>query len=710
MELRFGEFFDYAPAGMQRPIPRFDPASLALVRQICFFLAIITLVLYWPVQHYQFNNYDDAQYLTQNPHVQNGLSVHAIGWAFTTGYAGNWHPLTWLSHLLDVQVFGFNAGGHHFTNVLFHVANTLLLFLLLRRWTGSIWRSAFVAALFAWHPMHVESVTWVAERKDVLSACFWLLTMFAYGKYAGVFLASNLPEPPKPWATRRYYFLTLLLFALGLLCKPMLVSLPLILLLVDYWPLRRFQLPISVKNALPLLLEKIPFFLLAAASCLVTFIVQKKGGAVQPLENLALAGRLANALVSYASYLGKLFWPANLAVLYPISHHLPLLEVLAAALLLLVVFGVAARLAKTHPPFVVGWLWFMITLLPVIGLVQVGEQSLADRYSYIPYIGLFLIVAWEFLPLFAAYGPKSSVIVKLSAALILSACLLITRHQLRYWQNSITLFTRAIQVATNNVVAECNLGLAFAAQGQTDEAIQHERRAIQINPDYPDSQNNLGIFLEEQGKWDEAALPLLAALKANPQYDEAYYNLGLISLHQGRLDDAIARFQTAITLNPQYDKAMANLGIALAQQGRLDEAITQYHRALELAPNNPFAHNALGRALESRNKLDEAAAQYSAAVACKPDFVDAHENLGVVLAMLGRFAPSEDQFAQALLLQPASASIHFNLGNALLRQNKLQAAATQYSEAVRLQPGNLEAHTNLALVLNRLGQSQPASK
>jgi Tfp pilus assembly protein PilF len=695
---------------MQRPIPRFDPASQALVRQVCFLLAFVTLVLYWPVQNFQFNNYDDAQYLTQNTRVQNGLTVEAIGWAFATGYAGNWHPLTWLSHLLDVQVFGFNAGGHHFTNLLFHVANTLLLFLLLCQWTGSIWRSAFVAALFAWHPMHVESVAWVAERKDVLSTCFWLLTLHAYGKYAEASRASDLPEPPKRWAARRFYLLTLLLFAVGLLCKPMLVSLPLILLLVDYWPLRRIQLPFSGKNALPLLLEKIPFFLLAAASCIITFLVQKKEGAVQPLENLALADRSANAIVSYARYLGKLFWPTDLAVLYPFSRHLPPTEVLSAALLLLGVFGVVARLAKTHPPLIVGWLWFVITLVPVIGLVQVGDQALADRYTYIPSIGLFLLLAWEIPRLFTANGPKSSIILKLSAALILSACLLATRHQLRYWQNSIALFTRAIQVAKDNAVAECNLGLAFAARGQTDEAILHERRAIQINPDYVAAQDNLGILLEEQGKWEEATVPLMAALKTDPQYDEAYYNLGLISLHQSRLDEAIARFRIAITLNPQYDKAVANLGIALAQQGRPDEAIAQYRRALELAPNNPYAHNALGRALETRNQLDEAAAHYSAAIAFKPDFAAAHENLGVVLALLGRFPEAEDQFAQALQLQPASASIHFNLGNALLRQNKLQAAATQYSVTVRLQPDNHQAQTNLAISLNRLGQNQPDPK
>jgi Flp pilus assembly protein TadD len=695
---------------MQRPIPGIDPAGPALVRRICFLLAFITLVLYWPVQNFQFNNYDDAQYLTQNPHVQNGLRGEAIGWAFATGYAGNWHPLTWLSHLLDVQIFGFRAGGHHFTSLLFHVANTVLLFLLLQRWTGSIWQPAFVAGLFAWHPMHVESVAWVAERKDVLSTCFWLLTMLAYGEYAEQARAANGAEPAEARGARRFYPLAIVLFALGLLSKPMLVSLPLILLLADYWPLHRIEPPFAVNNMLPLLLEKIPFFFLAGLSCLVTFLAQQKGGAVQPLRNLALADRLANAIVSYARYLGKLFWPSDLAVLYPYDRHIPLTEVLGAALLLLVICGVVAWLARTHPPLFVGWLWFVITLLPVIGLVQVGEQALADRYTYIPSIGLFMLLAWEVPRLVAARGQKFILTQKVSAALILVACLLSTRRQLAYWQNSITLFTRAIQVAPNNVFAECNLGLAFAEKGQTDEAIRHERRAIEIDPNYPPAQNNLGIFLAERGRWDEATVHSQAALKVNPKYDAAECNLGLISMNQGRLDEAIARFQTAININPQDDKAVANLGIALARQGHLDEAIVQYRRALELAPNNPYAHNALGRALETRNQLDEAAAHYSSAVALKPDFAAAHENLGIVLALLGRFSESEDQFAQALQLQPASASIHFNLGNALLRQNKLQAAASQYSVVVRLQPDNLQARTNLDLVLGRLGQKHPASK
>ncbi|MDB6108365.1 MAG: Tetratricopeptide 2 repeat protein [Pedosphaera sp.] len=616
--------------------PKTSLTDRGLACLICLILALITLVVYWPVKNFEFNNYDDAQYLTQNPRVQQGITAQAVGWAFTSGYASNWHPLTWLSHLLDVQLFGFNAGGHHFTNLLFHVANTLLLFWVLRRCTGSLWRSAFVAALFAWHPLHVESVAWVAERKDVLSTCFWLLTMLAYGTYVE---ESRNPSPlnsQTPGAGLNHYLLALVCFALGLLSKPMLVSLPLILLLLDYWPLRRFPLPFSMSDTLPLLLEKIPFFLLTAASCVVTFLVQKKGEAVQSLENLPLGDRFANALVSYVRYLGKLFWPTDLAVLYPYSRHFQLVEVLTAALLLLVICVVVGRLARTHPPLLVGWLWFVITLVPVIGLVQVGGQALADRYTYIPSIGLFLLVAWEVPRLFNAgcrkFVPYLSVLTRqspaletsagrrtdcamtrqfriillISAAVILSACLLTTAHQLRYWQNSVALFTRAIQVTKTNAVAECNLGLAHAAQGRTNEAILHERAALQVDPNYAEAESNLGMLLGGQGKHEEAILHLLAAIKSRPRFDQSYYNLALVYLQQGRVEDAIGQFRSAVRINPQHDKAFVNLGIALAQQGHLDEAIRQYRQALAIAPNNPYAHNALGRALEAGNNLTEA--------------------------------------------------------------------------------------------------------
>ena len=433
----------------------------------------------------------------------------------------------------------------------------------------------------------------------------------------------------------------------------MIVTLPLILLLLDYWPLRRIQTPFR-KGTFFLCSWKNPF-LPSGRHLLCDHLpgAQKNGKAVQSLENLQPGRPLCQRVACVCPrYIGKLFWPTNLAVFYPYVRHLPLMEVLASAILLLVICVVVARLARTHPPLLVGWLWFVITLIPVIGIVQAGDQALADRYTYIPSIGLFLLIVWETPHLFNGgrcefISPLSGISLTLLAAVILSACLLVTGHQLDYWRNSVTLFSHAVQVTQKNSLAECNLGLALATEGQTNEAILHERTALQLKPNYSEAENNLGMFLSAQGKQDEAILHLLTAIKDNPQHDQPYYNLGLIYLHQGRLDDAIAQFRSAIMVNPRYDKAFVNLGIALAKQGRLDEAIDQYRHALVFAPDNPYAHNAIGRALETENQLAEAAAHYSAAIAVKPDFAGAHENLGVVLTLTENFPQAEDQFAQA---------------------------------------------------------------
>src|ERR1700722_4144843 len=413
-----------------------------LIRAVCVGLAVITLGLYWQVKSFEFNNYDDAPYITENPNVQQGLTATSIKWAFTTGYFGTWHPLTWLSHLLDVQMYGRNAGGHHFTGVLIHTASTVLLFLLVLWWTDKIWPSAFVAGLFAWHPMHVESVAWVAERKDVLSGLFWMLTLFAYTGYARELKIKNSK-------CKIYYALSLVFFALGLMSKPMLVSLALVLLLVDYWPLGRIAdcglrvaglqdentttiKQISLRWAI---LEKIPFFALSAGVCVITFVAQKNVGAVENLEHYTFGERAANALVSYVAYMGKLIWPTKLAVLYPYVHNLPMTEVLGAAVLLVAITALAVRARETHPALLVGWLWYVITLLPVIGLVQVGEQAMADRYSYLPSIGLFLIVALEASPLIKA-ATNGQMALALGAG-ALTLCVFIAAQQIGYWQNSI---------------------------------------------------------------------------------------------------------------------------------------------------------------------------------------------------------------------------------------------------------------------------------
>ena len=557
---------------------------------IGFLLVLITLALYWPVSHFEFNNYDDGQYITKNPNVQNGLTLPAIKWAFTAvGYGGNWHPLTWLSHLLDIELFGFHAGGHHFTNVLLHTANTLLLFLLLRRWTGNLWRPAFVAALFGWHPLHVESVAWVAERKDVLSTFFFFLTLLAYCRYASELKMKNGKR-------KIYYGLALLFFALGLMAKPMLVSLPIILLLLDYWPLRRiydllFAIYGSGKDTADLecagtvslvraVVEKVPFFALTAASCVITYVAQ--GPAVQDLTKFSLVDRAGNALVSYAKYLGKVFWPANLAVPYPYVHHLPPMEVAGAAILLLAVSVLSVRLARSHPPLFVGWFWFLITLVPVIGLVQVGGEPMADRYMYIPSVGIFVIMAWEAPILLKASSDDSLALP--AAAIVLMGCWVLAAGQISYWRNSMTLWTHTLQVTKNNAAAESNLAFELDAEGRFDEAIHHAREALRIRPGFAEAENNLGCLLSKRGDVAEGVPYLEAAVKANPQHVQYYLNLALAYRQLGRLDEAAAEYRSAIRLDAQCGPAYVNLGDVLVQQGLIAEAVPQYRAASRLLP------------------------------------------------------------------------------------------------------------------------------
>jgi Tfp pilus assembly protein PilF len=579
-------------------VPAAKPAAAPW--QVCLFLALITFALYWPVRHFEFNNYDDAQYLTENPYVQNGLTTASINWAFKSGYAANWHPLTWISHLLDIKLYGFNAGGHHFTNLLFHVANTLLLFLLLRQSTGALWRSAFVAALFAWHPLHVESVAWVAERKDVLSAFFWMLTLLAYGKYARS--QSERPENiPPPDGINPYYALALVSFALGLMSKPMLVSLPLILLLLDYWPLNRisgFRLAVgssvladhaNTSRQMPLLMaivEKVPFFILSALSCLITFLVQKRSGAVMELSNFPLSQRIANGLVSYATYLAKLFWPARLAIPYPYDHNLPVVEIIGAAILLLGISALTLYLIKSHPPLFVGWLWFLISLVPVIGLVQVGKESMADRYTYIPSIGIFMIIAWGFLGRLDTGAPARNPITFSVASFALVACLLTTSHQLTYWKNSVTLWTHSITVNKDNAIAHCNLGAVLFAQGKISDAIEQEQISLKINPDDPEAENNLGWFLGQQGNWDEAIPHFRAAADSRIQRDKFYLNLGLAYLHTGKPDAAVPQIRRFLSFHPDLPFAHACLADALIQGHHFEEAIRQLRIVLQFTPNN----------------------------------------------------------------------------------------------------------------------------
>ena len=548
---------------------------------ICLFLVISTLVVYWQVNNYEFVGYDDDRYLTENVRVKNGLSLDNIIWAFKTTTVSNWHPLTWLSHMADVELYGMNAGAHHMTSVLFHIVNSLLLFFVLRKMTGSLWQSGFVAALFALHPLHVESVAWVAERKDVLSAFFWMLTLFSYARYA-----------ERPGVNR--YIAVVVFFMLGLMAKPMLVTLPFVLFLLDYWPLRRIQFDRSGEvdiGTLPqrspgllLVWEKIPLFLLAFASSVVTFVVQKKGGAVGSLEIYPLTIRVANALVAYVKYIEKTIWPANLAVFYPYSDRLPAWQVVGAGVLLGFITFAAMRSLRQRPWFVVGWLWFVGTLVPVIGLVQVGLQALADRYTYVPLIGLFIIVAWGVPQLMGRWRNKAKLLAT-TTIVLLTVFIATSWLQTRYWQNSLTLYKHALRVTSNNYVMHNNLGFALTARARPADAIKHYKAALRINPDFELAYINLGIALLSRGKTDQCITYYQDVLREKPGYAGVHHNLGIVLLHKGKIENAVLHFQEAIRLKPDYAEAHNSLGAAMVFKGKFEDAIFNFKKALQIKPD-----------------------------------------------------------------------------------------------------------------------------
>ncbi|MCK4786001.1 MAG: tetratricopeptide repeat protein [Desulfobacteraceae bacterium] len=595
---------------------------------VWLFLIIATLTVYWQVLSHEFVNCDDPSYVSENPHVQTGLTLEGIAWSFTSTRAGNWHPLTWLSHMLDIESYGLSPGGHHFTNVLFHIANTLLLFLVFRRMTGDLWRSGFIAALFSLHPLHVESVAWVAERKDVLSTFFWMLTMWSYVRYV-----------EHPGGIR--YLVVLLFFVLGLMAKPMLVTLPFVLLLLDYWPLKRLQFgqlrgdsnTQQRLSVLTLIWEKTPLFALTAASSIVTFLVQQSGGAVGSFTAYPLNVRIANALVSYVSYIGKMIWPYHLAVLYPHPRMFPWLLVAGACLLIVFIFFLVIVAVKRHPWFAVGWLWYIGTLMPVIGLVQIGSQAMADRYTYIPLIGIFIIIAWGFPELVSRWRYRkiglSTIVVACLSAIMVTTCL-----QVRYWRNSITLFEHTLNVTANNYVAHSNLGIALFFQGKRDEAMVHFHKALHINPGFADARTNLGIVLANKGRMTEAISHFSEVLRINPDSYEAHNNLGVALERQGNTAEAVKHYSEALRINPDFDEAHNNLGAALASQGKLDEAIDHYSEALRINPRFAKVHNNLGIALIRKGKLEEAVFHFRDALRIKPDYANAHNNLERALALL----------------------------------------------------------------------------
>lgn len=571
-------------------------------------LAIVTLAIYAQVIGHQFIALDDDSYITQNPMVNRGVSLSRLAWAFTTFHQYNWHPLTWISHMVDSQFFGMHASGHLFVNVLIHVANTLLLFWLLLRTTHAKWPSAIVAALFALHPLHVESVAWAAERKDTLSTFFGLLSLIAYARYA---------EAP----SRKWYACTLIALVLGLMAKPMLVTWPFVMLLLDYWPLRRLQ-PSAIGDrwvALRcVLFEKIPLFVIAVASCVITVLAQTRGGAVRTFSDVPIALRLSNALVSYVKYLLRAFWPNDLAVYYPFAPEgIPNWQIVGAALLLTGITALCVFQRKTRPYLIMGWLWFVGTLVPVIGLVQVGGQMLADRYFYVPSIGLFIAIVFGLAEIartrrvaLALSAPVAGVVLLVFAAL--------SSVQINRWRDNITLFQHTLAVTPPNLPIEYNLAHVLGEQGRYDEAAPHLEKALQIKPDFFDALLNMGITLAGQG----------------------------------RAGEAVEYYERAIRVQPNSAKAHAELGVALARQNRNDVAMEELSQALELAPNDADIHTNLGLVLARAGKVQEALDELHVAVWYKPDGAEAHNNLGLVLLASGKARESIPEFEAALRLNP----------------------------------------------------------
>lgn len=613
---------------------------------ICLLLLAATLAVYSQVRHYEFVNYDDPEYVGENIHVRAGLTADSLVWALTSFDAANWFPLTWITHMADCQFFGMESGWHHLTNVWLHALNALLLFAVLKRMTRARWPSALVAFLFALHPLHVESVAWVAERKDVLSAFFWFLTLWCYARYV---------ERP---GVRRY-LTVVLAFSLGLMAKPMIVTLPFVLLLLDVWPLRR------APWAKPRLLEKLPLLALAAGASLVTFLAQRSSGAVAPLAGTPLALRLENALVSYMVYIGGMLWPAGLAVLYPLPRALPVLGVAAAGLALAGISLVVARQWRARPYLAVGWCWYLGTLVPVIGLVQVGTQSHADRYTYVPMIGLTIMLAWGAAEL-VERRPRARNAVIAAAVVTCSASLAVTWFQIQYWASTETLLGHTLEVTSGNFIMHHNLADYYLQHGRNEEARQHDAEALRINPMYMEARLNLALALSLLGRPGDAEVEYRRALEQQPE-------------------------------GKQMALAHSGLGAALAAQHRTTEALPELELAVHLRPESAEGHYNLGTALAELGRNPEAASELATAVRLEPGDAEAHYRLAVALAAQDKRNEAAGEFAVVAQLRPADAVTQYNLAIALARTGRLDEAIAHFSEALRLKPGFEAARRDLQI-------------
>jgi len=622
-------------------------------------LLLATGLVFGQTAGHAFVNFDDSDYVYANRPVFGGLSAEGIGWAFGRHYA-NWHPLTWLSLMVDGQFFGLHAGGYHLTNVLLHATTVVLLFLILQGATGRLWPSALAAALFAVHPLRVESVVWVTERKDVLSGLFFVLTLGAYVSYVR-----------HRFSVLRYLAVMVFL-ALGLMAKSMLVTLPFLLLLLDYWPLGRMGVAAAEHAAVPdarrssrfailarLVFEKVPLFALVVISSVLTVWAQRE--ALGSIEYFPLPWRIGSALICYVAYLGQFFYPVGLAVSYPrLGLDLPLWRVFAAVLVLVAITAAALLARRRRPYLLVGWLWYVGTLVPVIGLLQIGTAAMADRYTYLPQIGLCIALAWGAADVCRSWACPRWVCGAMSA-LLLAVLMGGAWRQTSFWRESEVLWVHTLACTSSNWLAHNNLARLVEGQGRVDEAIAHYRRAVEITPRYAPIHNDLAKALAHQGQFAEALVHYRKALELDPDYLEAHNNLAKALVSQGQLDAAMVHYRRVVELQPGDAEAQYNLAIVLAGRGRFDEAIARFQRVVEIAPDYAEGHNNLGAALQSRGRIDEALAQYRRALEIKPNYARVYYNIGTALAGRGRFGEAIAQFRRALEIQPDNADAQNNL-------------------------------------------------
>jgi tetratricopeptide (TPR) repeat protein len=611
----------------------FQPGWVALA------IVVLTVAAYSSVGSLGFVTLDDPQYILDNPHVNQGLSWAGLQWAFTSTDASNWHPLTWISHMLDVELFGLRAGPHHWENLFLHVINALFLFMFLLRTTGAVVRSGLVAALFALHPLHVESVAWISERKDVLSTLFFLLTLLAYATYVR-----------KP--ITRWYLVVIFLLVMGLMVKPMLVTLPFVLVLLDFWPLRRVDPSTLERTAfVKLLVEKLPLLVLAIGSSVITLLVQRQGGAVNTLVQTPLDLRLSNVLVSYVKYMGNMVWPADLAVFYPMPQAIPLWQPVCAFMVLGAITFYALKAAQRYPYLPVGWFWYLGTLVPVIGIVQVGAQGMADRYTYLPLTGLFIVFAWGGYDLLVRGAQKRGATTILITVMLL-ALGTATWFQVQHWRDAKTLWMRALAVTNGNYRAHVAYGSLLAEEGKNAEAANHFSAAIRIQPNYAEAHNKLGSALMESG----------------------------------RVDEALSHFEQALQLRPDLGIVNTNIGNVMLEKGRVEEAERYLRAALDQDPDNPIALNSLGSVMDELGRDNEAIALYRKSLLARPGFSAAHNNLAAAFAKKGQIDDAVEQMSAALSAEPRNAKYHYNFAVLVLQQGNVELAREHLKESLAINP------------------------